>query len=83
MNESQVTYRRLSEETGRLTLRVEMWTPEPEHPEYVFDFLQEAEGWRRDQIFDVELDETNLDSDDEGNRFVSYVVEINPTKEER
>jgi hypothetical protein len=73
--ENGIPYRTLDEETGRLTLKVELWTPYPHEPDYVFDFLLESEGIDRGRVFDVEMDETNIDNDGELT-FATYLVEM-------
>lgn len=60
------------------TVKVQIWTPHPDRPEHLFEWLEEVPKIDRSQIIDVELDEENIDSDDEGNRLVTYLVEVVP-----
>jgi hypothetical protein len=57
------------------TLWVEVWTPDPDAPEYVFDHLEDH-GIGRKVVAALELEENRIETDEEGNRLCSYTVEI-------
>ena len=57
-------------------MRVEVWVRSWDDYETVKDVLETDHGIARERIRSVEVDETRIDSDGEGNVLASYRVEI-------